>query len=815
MNLVIVESPNKIKKIQKILGNKFKIMASLGHFRDLPKSEMAIDFDNNFKPKYVITKNKVVSDLKKACQNKSCIYIATDPDREGEGIAFHLVQVLNLKYPKYRRMTFHEITPRAIQDALVTANQDGKLNMAMANAYQARRVIDRVVGYTVSPILWEHITGAKSAGRVQSIATRLILDKENIINEHKEETKFLISGTFNNEKVPEFKAKLEQIPKEHKEALNILELAKDSEFKVGDCKTKIVWHSPPGAFKTSVFQQEAGKRFGLTPKQSMGIAQKLYEKGLITYHRTDITKLSDYFIEKAKEYITSKYGEEYLSEKTKKFNPDKKTETKKNSDKNVQAAHEAIRPTDINKISPQDLSELEKKVYKMIWVRAVASLMAKEKCRRYTANILFSNTTNYNFLASYLMTIFKGFKILTNEEETEDANKVIVDLNKDDSVKYIKILSEQSFTEASKRYTEASLVKELENKGIGRPSTYASIVDTVQARKYVIKKNDSPVKKKCIIDTLSKGDISSKTIDKTFGDKKKRLFPTELGITTTNFLAKNLSTLMNYKFTAELENQLDEIANNQENWTDVVGNINDDMTSDINKIPKKVITEEEKKKKKERKEARNLGTYDNEKMEYIKTKYGPRVKWGDVWCNLADKYDDPKKVTEEIAVKAVKKQLEKNRLGKLITFPYTDGERKGNLIVSKGQYGFYGRFIPDKGKPTKEDTFNLPDDARDSEEEASELTLEELVQCMMKKRNKNKGLISFNYTDGKRKGKLIITKGQYGFYVKFIPDKGKPKKDDNFFLPKDIRDDEEMVASLTLEDLVEAVENTRKYRASK
>lgn len=733
MNIVIVESPNKIAKISKILGAGYKVMASMGHIRDLPGDKMAVDL-NNYKPEYKVTKAKVVSDLRKSCANAKCVYIATDDDREGEGIAMHLIEVLKLCYPNYRRMTFREITPKAVLAGLKEANKDGHLNQDKANAYQARRVVDRVVGYTLSPFLWKHVSGAKSAGRVQSVTARLIIDRENLIEEHIPEEKYLIKGEFVSSKNDEIKASLHQIPSEHKVALEVLELCKVAKFLTDEVQTEIVWHSPPPAFKTSVFQQETGKRFGLTPKQAMSIAQKLYEKGEITYHRTDVTRLSNYFIDHAKQFIETKYGSNYLSEKIKK-SEDKKVESKKGE----QAAHEAIRPTDVTKsFLTGEFTKLEKKVYRLIWIRAVASLMAREKCQRYTVKINLDNTEDYWFVANYLMTLFKGFKILTDDPDNEEqTNIALKDLEKTD-LRYVKIESKQSFTEPPKRYTESALVKELENKGIGRPSTYASIIDTVQARKYVVKKSDSPIKKPCTHDILESDEIKSKTVQTTFGDKKKRLFATELGLKTTEFLVKNLDALMEYDFTKSLEGDLDKIANGITSWQDVVGDVHTTMNKKLDDVPDKPpLSQEEKAERKKNKNNRTIGVFEGKKIEFFVTRFGPCLKHDEKWYNLDESYDSSEKITMEFA--------------------------------------------------------------------------KEVIQA---KRAKDAGVVSYNTSVNGKEGTLKALKGPYGYYLKFFPNRGKPTKNDSYFLSKDIRDDLEAVSALTLEDCLAAVENARNYRES-
>ena len=364
--LVIVESPNKIKKITKLLGSGFKVMASMGHIRDLPKKKMGINLEN-FSAEYEITKHKVVSELRKAVKTVTTVYIATDPDREGEGIAWHLMEVLKISYPKAKRMTFNEITKSAVQAALVEANRNGRINEDVVKSYKARRFVDKITGFKASPLLWKNITGAKSAGRVQSVATKLVTDREKDIEKHVPEEKYIISGIFLTEKKEKVHAQLKQVPKEHKKALGVLEHCKDATFTVSEKSRKTVVHSPSPAFKTSVYQQEAGKRYGISPKDAMRIAQSLYEKGKITYHRTDVTRLSNQFKGEVKEYVESKYGSEYLSDELKNFNPENEAETKEKKKKGEQAAHEAIRPTDINTVYlTEGFDQREKLVYRMI-----------------------------------------------------------------------------------------------------------------------------------------------------------------------------------------------------------------------------------------------------------------------------------------------------------------------------------------------------------------------------------------------------------------------------------------------------------------
>lgn len=703
-NVVIVESPAKISKISGYLGQNFKVMASVGHFRDLPKKSLGIDINNNYKATYEITNNKVVVDLKKVCSKAKTIYIATDNDREGNGICWHLMEVLKIEYPKAKRMVFNEITKSAILKALEEADKDGKMDINAVNSYFARRFVDKIAGFKISPLLWKNISGAKSAGRVQSVATKLVVDKELEITKHIPEEKYNISGIFNTSKKETINTHLKQTPKDHSEALEVLNLCKTSIFKVSDYNTKKVYHSPEPAFKTSVFQQESGKRYNISPKDSMRIAQNLYEKGKITYHRTDITRLSDDFILDAKNYIKNKYGDQYLNEVNEKKNEKKAGE---------QAAHEAIRPTDVNElILDETFDEKDKLLYKMIWVRAIASLMAKEECDQFSINISLSNTVKYFFTASYLLSIFLGFKILTKDGNNDDKNKVLMTVKKDDILKYEIIESNQSFTESPKRYTESSLVKELENKGIGRPSTYANIITTIQARKYCVKQKSTTVKKECIVDTLKNNNIISKVINVNFGDNKQRIFATDLGSKVTDFLASNISNIMDYSFTSSLETELDDISNGNKDWIETVDNFTKNILSLIGEVPEK----------KQENNQRSIGKYNDFDIDFYVGQYGPFIKYKGKCYSLPK---DTVLPTIEIAIQSIEKKEDTSKY--LISYPCKINNKSGNIHGLTGPYGNYLQFKPDKGKSTN---YFLPKNMKEDINKVKMLTLEECLEIV-------------------------------------------------------------------------------------
>lgn len=717
--LVIVESPNKIKKIQSILGNEYKVMASSGHIRGLPKKSIGINL-SNYEATYEITNYKIVNELKKSVKSVKTVYIATDPDREGEGIAWHLMEVLNLSHPKARRMAFNEITNTAIQNALVVANKDGKMNMDAVDSYKARCFVDKITGFKASPLLWKNVQGAKSAGRVQSVATELIVDRENIIKEHVPEEEYIISGIFLTKTDEKIYSNLHQKPKKHEEAIQILSICSKSTFSVSDVDKKSITHSPPQPFKTSVYQQEAGKRYGLSPKVAMSIAQKLYEKGKITYHRTDITRLSDQFKNEAKDYIISKYGIEYLSDSIKKNREEKK-------ECGVQAAHEAIRPTNVNIpfLNEGHFQEIDKSIYHMIWVQAVSSLMANERCDKYSIRVVLSKTDIYWFVANYLLTTFSGFKILQKTESNEK-NKILMSIQNNDILRYESIESRQTYTKPIQRFTESSLVKELENKGIGRPSTYATIISTIQKRNYVIKKQSTIEKKDCIQDTLKGGKITNKIIKVDIGDKKQRLFPTELGNSVTLFLLKNLELIMDYNFTSSLEKELDDILERKKNWFQVVDNMTKTLEKMINKIPP---TEKIKKEKM----SKIIGIFDEKKMEYNIGPYGPYVKYNKKCYSLPKECSDISLVTIEQAISAIKNN------GKKYLFEYecSIDNVLGKIRGITGKFGNYIRFDSNDGEKTV--NYFLSKELKHNNDKVSKMSLDDcLKQVDYVKTYKNK-----------------------------------------------------------------------------
>lgn len=719
MNVVIVESPNKIKKITKILPNNFKVLATAGHFRDLPRKTLGIDIKNNFSANFQLDPKKkgIISKIRLSIKNAITIYIASDPDREGEGIAWHIIDYFKLKYPRAKRMRFNEITESGILSALEESNRDGCFDMNLVDSYFGRRFSDRIIGYKASPFLWRNIKNAKSVGRVQSVATKMVIDKENKIKNHDSEQKFNINGFFSLG----ITGKLKQIPKKREKSLEILNLCKEAIFTVEDKKVSKVENKPPPPFKTSVFQQEAGKRFNISPKEAMQIAQKLYEKGKITYHRTDTTRLSDVFKESTKEFISNKYGENYLL----KFIPGESHEKK---DENSQNAHEAIRPTKIrNQFIEGD--KKEKLIYRMIWVRAVASLMANEICDLYTIKIILSNSEEYYFISRYLKTLFKGYTIITNPEKSEanvpqehksqETDSSIIEMKKGEILEYVKIESKQTYTQAEKRYTESTLVKDLEKRCIGRPSTYASIITKIQVRNYVTKKKSEIEKKSCFCDILEKDKITSKLVKTKFGDNKIRLFPTSLGIQTNNFLEEYLSYIVQYEYTTNFEKDLDKISKGNEKLINVLSKHTSLLLNSMSSESDIRIQNS------------SIGKYQDKNVNFYIGKYGPFVKWNDK-CYSVNSRD----VTIEEAIKIIQNKEKSQKA----FFEY-ECKIGGNSGILKGIKSKYGNTLVFFCKGLKSQYYFVKNEWKQDDDIFRKVTLDECleqVKFVKEYRKKNK-----------------------------------------------------------------------------
>ncbi len=571
-NLVIVESPAKAKTIEKFLGKDFTVRSCYGHIRDLAKGDDAIDIKNNFQPHYEISEDKkaVVSELKKLSKEAEMVWLASDEDREGEAISWHLSEALGLDAKKTKRIVFHEITKPAILRAV---DNPRNIDKHLVDAQQARRVLDRLVGFELSPVLWRKVKPSLSAGRVQSVAVRLIVDREREINSFNVTSAYKIVAKFNvGGKTME--GELGKRFATEAEAQAFLEKCKGADFTIKNLEVKPAEKSPAPPFTTSTLQQEASRKLGYGVTTTMSIAQKLYEHGFITYMRTDSVNLSELAITNAKETITQNYGGNYS-------NPRRYT-TKNDS---AQEAHEAIRPTYFENNEVEGTPQ-EKRLYDLIWKRAIASQMSKAQLERTIATITISTLPDV-LVASGEVLKFDGFlKVYlesTDEDGDEENSKMLPPLKVGENLLLNEIEATQRYTKASARYTEASLVKKLEELGIGRPSTYAPTIGTVQKRGYVIKEDRDGKERNFTVLTLAKNEISKEVKTEKYGTEKSKLFPSDIGMVVTDFLSKHFENIMDYNFTASVEEEFDKIARGQLVWNKMIAKFYSPFHSEVTK----------------------------------------------------------------------------------------------------------------------------------------------------------------------------------------------------------------------------------------
>ena len=558
-NLVIVESPAKAKTIEKFLGKDYKVMSSYGHIRDLKKSGLSIN-EKTFEPDYEIPedKKKVVAELKKDAKAAKKVWLASDEDREGEAISWHLCEVLGLDEEKTSRIVFHEITKPAI---LYAIEHPRHLDMNLVNAQQARRVLDRIVGFKLSPVLWRKVKPSLSAGRVQSVAVRLVVEREREIQAFKSEPYYRVTAVFtpvNGDNIGvEVKAELDKRFATHEEALDFLNRCKDAVFTVGNVSKKPLKRSPAPPFTTSTLQQEAARKLGFTVSQTMRIAQQLYENGRITYMRTDSVNLSALAINSSKEAITKLFGEQYSSPRN--FHT---------QSKGAQEAHEAIRPTHMENATIDGTAQ-EKRLYDLIWKRSIASQMAEAQIEKTTVN---------GFL--------KVYKESTDDDEQSEEFASLPALQVGEQLSRESISSTERYSQGPARYTEASLVHKLEELGIGRPSTYAPTISTIQQRDYVEKGDKGGKETKFTVDTLKGNQVESTTKTEFTGSEKGKLIPTDIGIVVNDFLLQNFPEIMDYNFTAKVENQFDKIAEGKEEWKDMMSKFDKPFEKTVDQVMK-------------------------------------------------------------------------------------------------------------------------------------------------------------------------------------------------------------------------------------
>jgi DNA topoisomerase I len=560
-NLVIVESPAKAKTIEGYLGKDYKVSSSMGHVRDLKKGNEAIDVENNYQPIYEVSPDKkdIIKNLKKLAEDAEMVYLASDEDREGEAISWHLKEVLDIDDSKTRRIVFTEITKNAIQNAL--KNPRG-IDIDLVNAQQARRVLDRLVGFELSPILWKKIKTGLSAGRVQSVAVKLVVEREREIDKFISKSSFKVTAQFSLEKGKQLAAEFSEKFQTEKEALEFLESSKGATFAITDLQKKPAKKSPSPPFTTSTLQQEAGRKLGFSVLQTMTVAQKLYESGKISYMRTDSVNLSDEATQGAVNQIGSAFGKEFIQ--TRKY---------KTKSSGAQEAHEAIRPTDFSLLEA-GADRNAQRLYELIWKRAIASQMADAELERTTAEISIS-TNNKSLTASGEVIKFEGFlkvylESKDDDDENEENSKVLPPLSVGQVLALNELVAGETFTRHPARYTEPTLVKKLEELGIGRPSTYAPTISTIQKREYVVKESREGVDRKYRLLTLSNGKIEAVTNKEVTGAEKNKLFPTNMAMIVNDFLVEHFPEITNYSFTAEIEQEFDEIANGKLGWQKMI-----------------------------------------------------------------------------------------------------------------------------------------------------------------------------------------------------------------------------------------------------
>lgn len=559
-NLVIVESPAKAKTIEGYLGKEFKVASSMGHIRDLPKGNNAIDIENDYEPTYEVSadKKEVIGKLKKLAEDAEMVYLASDEDREGEAISWHLKEVLELKEKKIRRIVFTEITKNAILNAI--KNPRG-IDMDLVNAQQARRVLDRLVGFHLSPVLWKKIKTGLSAGRVQSVAVRLVVEREREIEKFEVKSSFRVVAIFDLGKGKQLTAELPEKFNTEKEAMAFLESCKGAKFTIGDLQKKPARKSPAPPFTTSTLQQEASRKLSMSVSQTMMVAQKLYEAGKISYMRTDSVNLSDEAVNGAVKQIQSAYGKDFVQ-----------TRRYKTKSSGAQEAHEAIRPTDFSVMDP-GMDRQAQRLYDLIWKRAIASQMADAELERTTATITISGNDR-SLVASGEVVTFEGFlKVYMeskDEDEDEESSKVLPPLKVGQDLKLNELTATQTFSRHPARYTEASLVKKLEEMGIGRPSTYAPTISTVQKRGYVVKEAREGKERAYQVLSLADNKIQKRTETEITGAEKNKLFPTNTAMVVNDFLIEHFPDITNYSFTAEIEQEFDEIANGKLEWQKMI-----------------------------------------------------------------------------------------------------------------------------------------------------------------------------------------------------------------------------------------------------
>ena len=748
-NLVIVESPAKAKTIEGYLGKDFIVKSSYGHVRDLPKNDVAIDVEGGFNPVYTVSPDKedVIRELKKLASKAEDVWLATDEDREGEAISWHLAEALDLDVKETKRIVFHEITKKAIQDAIAKPR---RIDLDLVNAQQARRVLDRLVGFELSPVLWKKVKAGLSAGRVQSVAVRIIVEREREIEKFMSSSFYNVRGNFDLGSAV-LKADLSRKLKDSEEASAFLNKANGADYSISNIETKPAKRTPAAPFTTSTLQQEASRKLGFSVSRTMVIAQRLYESGKITYMRTDSVNLSDFALDAAKQEITRSYGPQYS-----------KTRQYTNKNKGAQEAHEAIRPTEMGN-QQIDGERDEQRLYDLIWKRTVASQMADAELEKTTATITISTMSDV-LQAKGEVVKFDGFlKVYaegTDDEESEDGGSgMLPPLNVGQRLNFMEMTATQRFTQKPTRYSEAALVKRLEELGIGRPSTYAPTISTIQQREYIEKKDKEGTPRPFEILVLKGGTVQGSMNSENTGAEKSKLFPTDIGMVVNDFLVEQFPKILDYAFTANVEQEFDEIAEGRMQWQDMLKKFytpfHENVESTIAnaarqsgerelgvdpKSGKPVIAriarfgpvvqlgasdDEDKKFASLRagqsissitlEEAMKLfdlprvvGEYQGQKVTAAIGRFGPFVKWGSLYASLRVKEgDDPFSIEIDRAIKLIEDKVNGVNAALIQKF-----EERPEIQIIQGRFGPYikrekDNFKLPKGVDAK--TISLPD----------------------------------------------------------------------------------------------------------
>ena len=765
-NLVIVESPAKAKTIEKFLGADYVVKSSIGHIRDMPKKDMGVNIENDFQPTYAISadKKKVVADLKKSAKTAEKIYLATDEDREGEAIAWHLQQALSLAEDT-PRIVFHEITKGAITDAI---SNPRTINTDLVNAQQARRIIDRLVGFEISPVLWRKISGARSAGRVQSPVVRLVVEREREISAHSPVSTYKVKANLVNKTSQSLEVKLGKDFDSREEALSFAEALLKSTLIVESIDTKPSKRSPKAPFITSTLQQEASQKLGFSVKQTMSIAQNLYREGAITYMRTDSLNLSEVAISAAQDEIISKYGKDFHQARR-----------YKTSSTGAQEAHEAIRPTDLTKPTILGLDDQSAKLYSLIYKRTLASQMSDAQLQKTKINISISERSE-NFIADGEILSFAGFLEVYDYIAAED--KLLPEVSKGDELTLMDMSSRESFSRAKPRYTEASLVKEIEQMGIGRPSTFATMITTVQDRNYVVKDTREGAQREYQMIEIADGVISQLTQTENTGAEKNKLFPTNVAYLLVDFLVKNFRNIIGYEFTANLESDFDLIAEESKPWAGVIRNFYEPFHEQI-ELAKDISRDETHGK-------RDLGE-DPVSGKPVSVRFG---RYG-AYAQIGTQDDEEKPTFASLRTGQDIENISLDEAIELFKMPRTVGETDGGEVI-KANYGRFGPYIQYGKKYVSL-----------KEVSPEEVSLETALELIAAKEKFDAERIIKVFEDSE----IQVLNGRFGPYIWNGKKRGKGQK--NVTVQKVFGDKEP--ADLSLEECKKAIEGKIKAKKAK